>query len=334
MKDIKQKQSLLGAIFGVAVGDALGAPLEFMEAEEINRRHGRVTEMIGGGWLNVRPGEVTDDTQMTLCVARGIIENPEDPVEAIGAEFVKWYQSGPKDIGGTCAGSIHRAMETAEETAAWSTKDRPSKFDWTDAAEQTDAVMGGRSGGNGSLMRTVYVGMFYDSAEIRDKAIDISRMTHWDIEAGRICALYCEIIDAVSKIRGYANGVRYFEFKDAIRNSKFSEALEPGFIPRPSGWVVDSFRAAIWAISKARRECTSDKALFRAAMENAVNLGGDADTIGAITGGLAGAICRFSTIPRSWLEKLDKETTIELYDLAERASEASKMRYLDLNSAP
>ena len=70
-----------GALYGVAVGDALGAPVEFMEAETIKKRHGSVTEMIGGGWLNVRPGEITDDTQMTLCVARGIVNRHGDTIE-------------------------------------------------------------------------------------------------------------------------------------------------------------------------------------------------------------------------------------------------------------
>ena len=60
-----------GALFGVAVGDALGAPLEFMNAKEIQHKHGTVKEMIGGGWLNVKPGEVTDDTQMTIAAALG-----------------------------------------------------------------------------------------------------------------------------------------------------------------------------------------------------------------------------------------------------------------------
>lgn len=60
MKDIRDK--IAGALYGVATGDALGAPLEFMSKEEIFKKHGRVTEMIGGGWLNVKPGGVTDNT--------------------------------------------------------------------------------------------------------------------------------------------------------------------------------------------------------------------------------------------------------------------------------
>ena len=79
---------------GVAVGDALGAPLEFMTAEEIRRRYGGpVTEMIGGGWLSVEPGEVTDDTQMTLAVAEGIAEtNGSTPMFQIGETGIRRTQ--------------------------------------------------------------------------------------------------------------------------------------------------------------------------------------------------------------------------------------------------
>ena len=92
------RDSIRGAMFGVAVGDALGAPLEFMSAKSIQQQHGTVRDMIGGGWLNVLPGEVTDDTQMTLAVAHGIVDSPRDPIEAIGRYFVKWYNSSPKDV--------------------------------------------------------------------------------------------------------------------------------------------------------------------------------------------------------------------------------------------
>lgn len=76
MKKINEKQldRIRGALYGVAVGDALGGPLEFMSDQQIRDAYGRVTDMIGGGWLNLKPGEVTDDTQMTLCVARGILD--------------------------------------------------------------------------------------------------------------------------------------------------------------------------------------------------------------------------------------------------------------------
>ena len=100
-----------GALFGVAVGDALGAPLEFMNAKEIQHKHGTVKEMIGGGWLNVKPGEVTDDTQMTIAAALGVAMHPDNPEPWAGKHFAEWAMGGPKDIGGTCRSAITNALQ-------------------------------------------------------------------------------------------------------------------------------------------------------------------------------------------------------------------------------
>ena len=80
-----------GGLYGVAIGDALGAPTELMSQEESKRKGtGTVSTMIGGGIWNVEPGETTDDTAMTIAVARGIIANSSEPIEEIGREFLKW----------------------------------------------------------------------------------------------------------------------------------------------------------------------------------------------------------------------------------------------------
>lgn len=105
-----QESRIKGALYGVAVGDALGGPVEFMGPEQIAAKHGRLATMVGGGWLHLAPGEITDDTQMTLCVAEGIVEAPEAPIQAIGRRFIEWANSGPKDIGGACASSIRNAQ--------------------------------------------------------------------------------------------------------------------------------------------------------------------------------------------------------------------------------
>lgn len=148
MKTDNLKDHIAGALYGVAIGDALGAPLEFMSAKQIARKHGHVTEMIGGGWLDVRPGETTDDTAMTLAVAEGIMESPDDPIPAIGERFIRWAESGPKDIGGTCHRAIWKAATGGHK--------RPSAFQWENAGKETAVVNKGRSAGNGALMRAVY----------------------------------------------------------------------------------------------------------------------------------------------------------------------------------
>ena len=84
-----------------------------MTAEQIAPRHGLVAEMIGGGWLSLRPGETTDDTAMTMAVAEGIMEATGSPIPSIRARFIRWANSGPKDIGGTCHASIGHATVLA-----------------------------------------------------------------------------------------------------------------------------------------------------------------------------------------------------------------------------
>lgn len=293
-----------GVLYGVAVGDALGAPLEFMSAQEIRRQHGHVNHMIGGGWLGVAPGEVTDDTQMTLCVARGIVEQPGDPIAAIGEEFVNWSLSGPKDIGGTCASSINRAMRNGR---------RPTAVQWLQASKDTDAMLNGRSGGNGSLMRTAFVGCWYkNELDLTKWATGISQMTHWDREAAEICTIYSSII--ARTINRKQVEMRFDTFKFDIAKTKYARALQRDFIPNPTGYVVDSFEAAIWSIMQHPYS-------FEGAVETAVNLGGDADTIGAITGGLAGALYGYKHIPDRWKMSLAEHVKSELDTLSMSAEE-------------
>ena len=110
--------------------------------------------------------------------------------------------------------------------------------------------------------------------------------------------------------RDYAS--RWETFKRGIAKTEYWKAMEPEFKPKPTGYVKDSLLAAIWSIRQATHYSTD----FRKAVENAVNLGGDADTIGAITGGLAGALCGFNRIPESWVNALDDGLRNELDRLA------------------
>lgn len=304
----QMRDSICGTMFGVAVGDALGAPLEFMSAKSIQQQHGTVRDMIGGGWLNVLPGEVTDDTQMTLAVAHGILDFPHDPIEAIGRYFVKWYNSSPKDVGATCASSIRSAICAARK------KQSPTKADWKRASKVTHNLTAGRTAGNGSLMRTAYVGLYYsDEQEIRQKAYDISRMTHYDEDTAIDCADYCAALSRMVRTDSldarFAAIIGYTERKGRY---SFDSLSSPFFAPNPTGYVVDSFSAALHCIYTTRS--------FEDAVIKAVNLGGDADTIGAITGGLAGALYGYEAIPDRWTKCLAPKDRAELDALCEVAA--------------
>jgi ADP-ribosyl-[dinitrogen reductase] hydrolase len=302
-------------MYGVAVGDALGAPLEFMTAESIMKEHGLVKDMIGGGWLNVWPGEITDDTQMTIAVAKGITEQPDNPIQAIGMRFIEWFASGPKDVGATCATSIRRAIAVAQDKA------NPSPEDWLEASTYTDLITGGRSAGNGSLMRTAYVGLYYiDERDVHNIAGVVSKMTHHDRVAAQDCQAYSIMIRRI--IEEPAVGKRLAIIQDVLRvwpsgeRYNLDELSSEDYVPNPTGYVVDSFATAL--------HCIETTYSFEDAVVKAVNLGGDADTIGAITGGLAGALYGYRSIPGRWTQALEQDVRKDLDELCEAATAARK----------
>ena len=280
MQDEKMRRfdRIKGVLYGVAIGDCLGAPFEFMSAREIQWNFDTVTDIMRGGWLNVPAGVGTDDTAMTLAVAEGIMKTPcgIDPIENIGAEFIKWFYDAPIGAGAACARSINLASKRGKVKA-------PKRETWFKAAEKAHYDMNGRSGGNGSLMRTAPVALFRPINDpCSNLAFNVSKMTHYDEDAAFACVMYCGIIRLL--IRGY-------EMTDAVeralrgspeyRGAFYASGITDDYRPNPSGYVKDSFKTALWGIGE-----TCD---FETALIAVVNLGGDCDTTGAIVGGIAGA---------------------------------------------
>ena len=211
MKKINEKQldRIRGALYGVAVGDALGGPMEFMSDRQIRDAYGRVTDMIGGVWLNLKPGEVTDDTQMTLCVARGILDalegdNGLDLVASVGQQFIAWADSKPKDIGGACSHSI--AIAKGLGRIRW--QGVPTAEDWMEAARQTRRDGGRPVEGNGALMRTVYPGLYcktkgaaeMQAGDVADFLHECLKGTFYDgsVEAAAAYAAGGYVVDSMS----------------------------------------------------------------------------------------------------------------------------------------
>ncbi|WP_422444331.1 ADP-ribosylglycohydrolase family protein [Thermoanaerobacterium sp. DL9XJH110] len=307
--DIKDR--IKGGIYGVAIGDALGATVEFMSRDEIRRKYGVLRDIVGGGWLNLRPGEWTDDTEMTLAVAEGIIADPDDPVPHIGQAFIRWRNTNPPDIGNTIR-TVFRIWE----------RDNLTHEQWHVAAERAHREMGGMSAGNGALMRTLPVGIAYRFiADVYHFAMCIARMTHWDIKAGLTCAVYSFTVRNV--IDGEKD--RFIAITDAIDTIRKRIWIRPyekelseitdtpikrdGSNLKPTGYTIDSFLCAAWAFIESGS--------FEETVINAVNLGGDADTIGAIAGGLAGVYWGYGAIPDRWLEKFTPEQRARLDKAAE-----------------
>lgn len=285
-----------GGLYGVAVGDALGATLEFMGKEEIRARYGELRDIVGGGWLNLRPGEWTDDTEMTLAVAEGVMKDPESPVPYIGEAFLRWRSTNPPDIGSTTRAVFHTYGRLK---------------DWHRAAQRVHE-QSGRTAGNGALMRTLPLAFVYpDAVDLYMRSMEVARMTHWDPEAGLTCFLYCLIAQrfingAEDPLAAFEEArVGFFETvlpsmrepaeKIVARVENLSGKAEGEL--RPTGYTLDTLGCALWAVLT--------RISFEDAVVTAVNLGGDADTVGAVTGGLAGVMYGYEAIPQRWLERFN-----------------------------
>lgn len=250
---IAKRDKIAGAIYGFAIGDAMGATTEFMSKEEIKIGYGKVTDIIGGGWLNLNPGEVTDDTQMSMCVMDALMKYPL----RLGAfenacveNFIKWFQGKPKDVGGQCAKGIN-ALRFGKRISV-----------------DTQAL------GNGSLMRAM------PCALVNNLTFNISqgKLTHNNLECGKYIQTYSKLLNC------YING----DYIDITTKC----------LVEPSGHARNTLNNSIY---------WSQKESFKEALLGAVNDGGDADTIAAITGSLAGAKFGYSKIPKKWINQLNLE---------------------------
>ena len=311
MKGHRNYDRMLGTLYGVAVGDALGGPVEFMSRKDILTAYDgkEIRDMMGGGWLALKPGETTDDTAMTVCVMKGIMEQPELPVGAIGRHFIEWLHTGPKDVGNTCALAIRTAERLLKDAPKGDNDPVSAHVTWLKAANETGMKLTGRAGGNGALMRVAPVGVAYTAGtNVDGMAGSVSEMTHADHLSSIICMAYCTAISAY--VFGIDNVGDAFLERIAERYEFPSPDDDRQQPPKPTGWVKDSMECAYYAF-----RATKD---FEDAVVMAVNMGGDADTIGAITGGLAGARYGFDAIPRRWIDELyDKSLHDTIHDFVE-----------------
>lgn len=273
MKNKKKLNQVMGSLIGFAIGDAMGATTEFMEESEIKRIYGMVDHIVGGGWLNLTPGEVTDDTQMMMCVA----ESCWDRNFLIGCcdRFQEWFGRGPKDVGGACREAI---------THSWG----KTPSEWMKASKDRQEASGYYSYGNGAVMRALYPILLGKNTWAKDQG----RLTHNNVISDRGIKLYAQTVNL------------------ALKGEKPLFSWLSPLPMSPTGHVKNSVLNSIYWVST-----TSD---FREAILGAVNHGGDADTIAALTGGIAGALYGFDSIPREWVSELDHSIVKRLGELAEK----------------
>ncbi|MDQ2797405.1 MAG: ADP-ribosylglycohydrolase family protein [Actinomycetota bacterium] len=292
-----QRDRACGVLLGTAGGDALGAPYEFEPA----RGPELVVEMAGGGSFGWTPGEWTDDTAMAIAIAEvaatGIDLRDIAAQDRIVARWVGWARNA------TDVGIQTRAVFSSVGTGG---------SDGSRASAEALHRSSGRSGGNGSLMRTAPLALVYldDEDALVEAAMAISSLTHFDPEAGEACVLWCLAIRH-AVLTGELDLRRGLARLSTDRSDVWTARIDAAEANPPShfannGWVVEALQAAWSAIARtpvpvespARRVFRADH--FRQALDAAVRAGNDTDTVAAIAGGLLGAVYGASAVPAEW----------------------------------
>jgi ADP-ribosyl-[dinitrogen reductase] hydrolase len=277
-----------GALLGLAAGEALGAPAEFLSADQIVERYGVIADMLGGGCHDVAPGQTTDATAMALCLAESLAERGDHDPEDVMRRYRDWFEGQPRDVSLT----VRTVLLSYRAGTPW---DLASRRAWE--------ILGHPIAGNGSLMRCAPLALLFhgDRARLRVASQRESMLTHFDPLSGWACAAYCDLVVAAMDGRLRERLAELAgELNDEDR--RISTALLEAAVAEPeeaqnSAFVVDSLRTALWAVLRA--------ATFEEAVCTVVNLGDDADTVGAITGALAGALHGETAIPARWLAPLE-----------------------------
>ena len=300
----------LNGIMGLVVADALGVPVEFSTREE--RRADPVAEMREYGTYNQPRGSWSDDSSMALATLESLQHgyNPED----IADRFVRWHDHGEYtpwdykfDEGGVC----YDAIESYKRSG--------------------DALKSGGSdsydNGNGSLMRILPACLYaYDNYEgkmtpssLLEMIHQVSDITHAHPRSEMACGIYYYCVKEIlanpllplniNLAMGIAHALAYYgeqkkfwpEMKHYDRLRIISELEEDEI--KSGGYVVSTLEAAIWCLMKTGN--------YRDAVLKAVNLGGDTDTVAAVTGGLAGLYYGADAIPTEWRDAIAKKDWIE-----------------------
>ncbi|ORC37377.1 hypothetical protein B4O97_04080 [Marispirochaeta aestuarii] len=298
-----------GGIFGLAIGDALGVPVEFIHREKITRSP--VRGMQGYGTHNQPPGTWSDDTSMALCILESVTKigwNIDDQA----MRFVRWYKEAHLtahdavfDIGIATAQAIDRIAAGYAPLEAGSRDEN--------------------SNGNGSLMRSlpaaVYCAVTCGDEKLVEEVANSSAITHAHPRSRLGCVIHAFLISELLKSKridaaliGAAKRVEsvlescilFSDMKQELQhyhsilydNLELAESSEI----RSSGYVVDTLEAAVW--------CLLTSSGFEECVLKAVNLGDDTDTVGAVAGGLAGIYWGYESIPSEWIETLAKHEMI------------------------
>ena len=311
MKNLKNY--IKSALFGVAIGDAIGVPVEFESRETISKNP--VVDMCGYGTYNLPAGTFSDDSSLTFCLAESLTEGFD--LDIIARNFIKWYYEDYWTARGTV---FDIGIATREAICRLVGGVR------ADLAGEVDVS----SNGNGSLMRILPLVFYTIDKPISERfqiTKQVSSITHRHIRSVISCFYYLEF--ARHLILGTDKFEIYKNLQIEITEYLISLSVHPEEIAlfsrifvnnifeiseddiSSSGYVLHTLEASIW--------CLLTTNCYKDAILKAVNLGEDTDTTAAVTGGLAGLLYGFENFPDNWVMQLERKDDIE--DLANRLSE-------------
>ncbi|MGW6689038.1 ADP-ribosylglycohydrolase family protein [Streptomyces sp. NPDC054961] len=290
----------VGAVLGSAAGDALGAPYEFGPAGQLTARG---AEMLGGGGWD--PGEATDDTQMAVLVGESLLERGGLELPDVFDRFRRWAAGDPKDIG----------LQTEDVL----TNGEP----W-DLAAALHFQINARAAGNGSLMRASTSAVYFAPSgrtATMDAARRIAALTHGDGAAWEGTAVLHELVRvALAGGDPLAALPATLESVHPDHRERYARVLDPHWHPD----LATEFNGAVWPCLGSAVWALRTTASFADAVRAAVDLGGDTDTVAAVTGALAGARYGQAEIPDTWTAPLH----VPLPGYGDRALDADGLRDL------
>lgn len=293
-------------LLGTAIGDALGLPVQFLDREVIAKNP--VTTMVGYGQFDVPAGTWSDDSSLSLCLAESLCNGYD--LNDIANKFIKWMFEGywtpfnkAFDIGNTTYFAIVNLRNGISPHLAGMDRERDN--------------------GNGSLMRILPLVPYIINMEEEDRFRiigEVSSLTHRHPRSILACIALCEF--AIQYINSQSIEKAYQAIQQTIlqllkkemfieEDSPFKRLVGLSYEKfknielkdiRSTGYVIDTLEASLW--------CVFNTTNYKEAVLKAVNLGDDTDTVGAITGGLAGIIYGYDTIPSEWIDVLAKKDDI------------------------
>ena len=296
---------VISTIIGFVVGDALGVPVEFSNREDLDKAP--VTDMMDGGFHNVGRGTWSDDTSLTLATMDSIADLNNVDYDDIMKRFTEWL--------------LHAKYSATNKVFDVGNTTRASILEFLDG---TEAIKCGGSNefenGNGSLMRMAPIVLtLYNKKIYRIDKIQIinnlSSLTHAHPISKLGCLIYNDyinlLLDGNSKEDAYdkLGKINYSNFYGSSEISKYDRILKGELKTlrrediKSTGYIVDTLEASIWSILNTNS--------YKDAVLTSINLGEDTDTIGAITGSVAGLVYGLEQIPKEWIEKIENYNYIE-----------------------